>query len=62
MNKYDLPIKLKICNAFFFAQGAFGMLLSTIRWFIFYISLTGRILLFLFLVGYVVLNVEIGKG
>jgi hypothetical protein len=62
MNEYDLPIKLKICCALFFAKGAFGMLVSIIVWFIFDISLTSGIVLFLFLVGYAVFNIEIGKG
>lgn len=49
-------------NAFFFIQGAFGMLLSILIWFYGDVSFTYKLLLFLFLVLYFVLNIEIGKG
>lgn len=62
MNDFELPFSLKICYAFFFIQGAIGMFLSILIWFYDDKTLTFRLLFFLFLVLYFILNIEIGKG
>jgi len=58
----ELPFTLKICYAFFFIQGAFGMFLSMIIWFYADASFLYKLILLIFLVLYFILNIEIGKG
>lgn len=62
MDELELPFRLRICYAVFFIQGAFGMLLSILIWFLTDFEFIYRLLLFLFLVLYFILNIEIGKG
>jgi hypothetical protein len=62
MYEQELPFTLKICYAFFFLQGALGMLLSIVIWFSKEESFTYKLVFFVIMVLYFVLNIEIGKG
>lgn len=59
---YDIPFRLKIAAFYFFLQGGLGMILCVALWFFPIKSITMKILFFVFVVLYSILNIEVGKG
>lgn len=59
---YNIPFRLKIAAFYFFLQGGLGMILCVALWFFPIKSITMKILFFIFVILYSILNVEVGKG
>jgi hypothetical protein len=59
---YNIPFRLKIATFYFFLQGGLGMILCVALWFFPIKSITMKILFFIFIVLYSILNIEVGKG
>jgi len=58
----NLPFRLKIAAFYFFLQGGLGMLFCIIVWFLPIKSIIIKIFLFIFIILYFILNIEVGKG